>query len=433
MALAHPESPLCGKSELELFSVPPTQTVINCGRWVEYHPVASLSDEGPIEFLCTGSGEDYIDLANTHLQISASVQKEDGSELSEDDDVSTTNLWLHSLFCQVDVSLNGTRVSSSTHNYPYRAYLETALSFGSDAKQSQLATELWYKDTALSSSSPATNAGYQERKKRVARSRPVHMMGRLHSDLFFQDRHLINNVDLHVRLVRSKPGFALLAPQAGNYKVKIHRAILYCRKVEPQPSVVLAHIRRLETQNVKYPIRRVETKVFSVAAGTSVVNRENLFLGVLPRRLILGCVTNAAYNGSLQANPFNFEHHNLNFLVLHVDGKQVPSKALQPDFRNSDYVRCYQSLFQATGKLHQNDGNDISYSDYARGYALFAFDLTPDLSDHCYFQPVKDGTLRLEMRFLTPLTETLSVIVYAEFDNVIEIDRSRNVLFDYSA
>jgi hypothetical protein len=35
--------------------------------------------------------------------------------------------------------------------------------------------------------------------------------------------------------------------------------------------------------------------------------------------------------------------------------------------------------------------------------------------------------------FFDALTATINVIMYAEFDNVIEIDRNRQVLFDYSA
>jgi hypothetical protein len=31
------------------------------------------------------------------------------------------------------------------------------------------------------------------------------------------------------------------------------------------------------------------------------------------------------------------------------------------------------------------------------------------------------------------IKSTINVIMYAEFDNVIEIDRNRQVLFDYSA
>lgn len=437
MALAHPESCECSKSEIQdIFDVPPTQTVIKGGRWVEHHPVASLSDGSPIEFNVSGSGDDYLDLANSLLQVSASIRYEDGSALVDDADVAPVNLWMHSLFSQVDVSLNGTLVSSSTHNYPFRAFVEKNLSFGSDAKKSQLTAEMWHQDTAgkMTFADRKDNQGFLSRQARTKNSRIVHMMGRLHADLFNQDRELLNNVDLRLRLTRSKDSFSLMCPGGGDrYKVKIHRAVLYVRKVEVEPSVHLSHLKALEKKTAKYPIRRVQTKVFSVASGTSVVNRENLFLGSLPRRLVLGCVTNNAYNGTLETNPFHFHHHNLNFLALYLDGKQVPAKPLQPDFQRGDYVRSYLSLFQATGKLNQNDGNGISYNDFSGGCALFAFDLTADLSDQCHFQPVKEGSLRLEMRFASPVTETLDVITYAEFDNVIEIDRSRNILFDYAA
>jgi hypothetical protein len=46
---------------------------------------------------------------------------------------------------------------------------------------------------------------------------------------------------------------------------------------------------------------------------------------------------------------------------------------------------------------------------------------------------VKQGNLRVEIHFAEALTATINVIMYAEFDNVIEIDRNRQVLFDYSA
>ena len=50
----------------------------------------------------------------------------------------------------------------------------------------------------------------------------------------------------------------------------------------------------------------------------------------------------------------------------------------------------------------------------------FGFDLTPDMSEVGTFQLIKQGNLRVEIHF-------------AEFDNVIEIDRNRQFLFDYSA
>ena len=45
MAFVHPQSCECIKSELDIFAVPPTQTSIEHGQYVEYNPIAaSLSD-----------------------------------------------------------------------------------------------------------------------------------------------------------------------------------------------------------------------------------------------------------------------------------------------------------------------------------------------------------------------------------------------------
>ena len=107
---------------------------------------STLTDQGPYEFVVSGAGEDYIDLTNTHLFVEAQITKADGSALDVDSDVGPVNLWMHSLFSDVSVSLNEKLVSPPTSMYPYRAYLETLLSYGPAAKDSQLKV-LWYKDT----------------------------------------------------------------------------------------------------------------------------------------------------------------------------------------------------------------------------------------------------------------------------------------------
>ena len=59
------KSCICINSELDLFSVPPTQTSVVYGTTVEYRLVAALIDSAPIEFNIPGSGEDCIDLSNS--------------------------------------------------------------------------------------------------------------------------------------------------------------------------------------------------------------------------------------------------------------------------------------------------------------------------------------------------------------------------------
>ena len=50
-----------------------------------------------------------------------------------------------------------------------------------------------------------------------------------------------------------------------------------------------------------------------------------------------------------------------------------------------------------------------------------------------HFELIKSGALRLELKFDQPLAHPVHVLVYAELDSMIEIDRSRQVLTDFSA
>ena len=81
MAFVHHESQECTKSELDLFSIPATQTSITKGQWIEYHPLSNITDSGPIEFNVSGSGEEYLDLAKTQLFVKAKITKANGTAL----------------------------------------------------------------------------------------------------------------------------------------------------------------------------------------------------------------------------------------------------------------------------------------------------------------------------------------------------------------
>ncbi|KAJ8025636.1 hypothetical protein HOLleu_33248 [Holothuria leucospilota] len=384
MYLLHEASCECTKSELDLFTVPPTQTSIEKGQWIEYHPIANITDSGPIEFFVSGSSEEYVDLAQTQLYVKAKITLVDGGNIPADAKVGPVNLFLHSMFSQIDVSLNERLISPSTPTYPYRAMMETLLSYGSDAKHSQLTSALFYKDTAgrIAQSDPtaagdAANHGLQKRYAFTKGSKTVDMLGPIHSDIFFQDKYLLNGVDMKLKLIRSKDTFCLMSGDADvEYKVVVKEAALFVRKVKLNPGVTLAHARALEKATAKYPIRRVVTKVFSVPTGNMSFVQDHIFLGQLPKRIIVGCVRNTAFNGSFLENPFNFEHFGANFLAVYMDGEQIPYKPLKPSFTEdggANYIRAYHTLFSGTDKMNQDEGNAISRKDYPGGYTFTHF------------------------------------------------------------
>ena len=84
-----------------------------------------------------------------------------------------------------------------------------------------------------------------------------------------------------------------------------------------------------------------------------------------------------------------------------------------------------------TGKWMRDERNGKSREDFPGGYALYAFDLTADLSENNHFNLIRQGYIRLDMKFSQTLASTINVIAFAEFESILEIDRSRNVIFDY--
>ena len=418
MAFVHRQSCEVVKSELDPFAVPPTQTSIDHGGWIEHQPITSLDSGGPIEFVVPGAGDAYIDLVNTYLLVRAKVVRGVGTDIADDTPVAPVNNWLHSLFSQVDVHLNDTLVTPSSNTYPFRAYVETLLSYGAEAKKTQLTSQLWCKDTAghmEATQENAGNAGLVERRRHIAGSRVVEMMGRLHVDLFMQDRFLINGVTVKIRLVRSKDAFSLM----------------FVRKAVLSSTVAMAHIRALEKGTAKYPQRPVDCKVYSIPQGALSSTHENLFLGTLPKRIILSCVDNDVLIGAFGKNPFHAKNNAINFLAVYVDGRQVPAKPLQPNFETGQYVRSYVNLFSATGKQAQDEGNELTRDDFGNGYTFFGFDLTPDACDGGCFHLVQKGNLRIEIHFAAPLAETVNVVVYGESEAVLEIDKGRNIIYDH--
>lgn len=435
MAFIHEASQECVKSELDLFQLAPTQTSIENSTYVEIPPLSALTPNAPLEFFITGHGEHYTDLNNTLLYVSCKIVKADGTDIDDGARVALTNYPIASLFNQLDVTLGDRLVTQSHHCYSYRAMIELILNFGADALGTQFTAGGFYKDESAHMESTvlaaAGNAGFRARAGHTARSRKWDLLGPLHSDLFFQDKLLINGVDVKVKLTRSRNEFCLMRDGNENYKVQLLSASLFVKRVKVAAGVRLGHAEALLSSNAKYPIDRVGMKVYSIPAGSLVCNQENLFLGQLPKQLVIGFVDNASFSGDYERNPFNFQHCNVNFCALYCDGEQVPAKPLQPDYARGVFVREYMQMVQVSGKGMKDRPLLISREEFSHGYNLYCFDLSPDQGCSEHYSLIRNGNLRAEIRFALPLPNTVNMILYAIFENLIEISHTRNVLFDY--
>ena len=150
--------------------------------------------------------------------------------------VAPINNTLHSIFSQIDVSLNDMNVSSATTTYPYRAYIETHLNYGTDAKTSWLRTAMCFINDNLTvsnsipDSSSARNTGLKRRHGICTAKPTFDMIGPLHVDVFNQSKYMLNGVTMKVRMTRK-------SDVTESFKVDIVSAKLFVRKLKITPSL----------------------------------------------------------------------------------------------------------------------------------------------------------------------------------------------------
>ncbi|XP_020899945.2 uncharacterized protein F54H12.2, partial [Exaiptasia diaphana] len=351
MAFVHPHSTPCTKSEVDLFTVPATQVVLEKGSWIDFQPISNLSPSAPIEFQISGT-DNYLDLAKTLLTLRLKVTKADGANLTSKEKVAPVNLFLQSLFKQVDVFLNGTLVTQSTGTYSYKSMLETLLNYGPAVKQSALTGSLYYKDTAgsmdsLDPTDGGSNQGLQSRYTFTEQSYICDMWGPLHCDVLFSERLLLNHVNVTIKLIPNPSAFALMSGETNpSYKIDIQRAVLKVRAVKVSPSLQLLHVTELKKgTTAKYPIRRVDCKTYTIPSGNPSIHKGDLFNGFVPKRIVLGMVDSDAFNGSYTKNPYNFKLNDASSVKLSVDGEMIPFQTINLKLnaaKERNYMEAYQ-------------------------------------------------------------------------------------------
>ena len=194
-----------------------------------------------------------------------------------------------------------------------------------------MSTVLWSADTAGEmEDNAAANMGLMKSRS-LYHENSVDLSGHLHADVFNQKKILINGIEVKVRLVKASNQFVLMDP-AGLHHVHIDEARLLLRWVKISPGILLAHAKALTKTTAKYTLTKEEVRSVTMHRGIRGETLDNIILGQLPKRIIIGFVDNKAYTGDYTLNPYNFENFGINLLCLYVDGVQIPSKPLETDF-----------------------------------------------------------------------------------------------------
>ena len=389
-----------------------------------------LSSAGPFEFLIPASNELTL-LPQTRIQGVCKIVRKDGTDLPIDTDFSVVNLFPHSIFSQVDLEIDGVNLSCQDNLYPYKAYLETLLTFGLDSKGSHLTTSHYAKDTAHHFNDfDDKNKGYIERKKDVSGSKSFDFCISPHIDFLHTPKVLPSGVQMKMKLSRSNDSFSILSKTDEDLHLKIENLTLFVYRMQPSESLRQLQDRMFMKNNALFPITRSLCKKYTIPAGLSSANTPNIIHGVLPRQIVIGFVRADALNGAYNLNPFNFQHFDLNFLALRINGVQTPGKGYRPNFQKKIVRREVRALYDNIGINSPADdaGCDINVDDFTGGYTLFAFDLTSDMCNGYHIHEHVSGNIDCEVLFSKPLTHAITVICYIAYESIVGITKDRSII-----
>jgi hypothetical protein len=332
--------------ELALFDKPAIDTGVLAQKWVRYEPISQISN-GVLQFVIPPTAKSYINLKSSTLQVQGKVVREDGTDLDENEFATLINAPLHSIWRQVDLSLQQKIVTNEVgDNYPYKAYLDLLLNLGIIQQTYQLSSQAFFMDPEFQMDNVEVPlGGVALRGQLTKKSKLLQMEGPLLLDLAQQDRYILNGVEIKLKFWPSMAPFNIHSLNEG-YRFKILNAHLNLCTVNISPGILVGHAEALKIAPALYPYFHSEIKTYTLPSGVFQYTMCDLFQGRVPSDLIVGLVSQDSYNGQYDKNPFNFQHYDCNFIGFYVDSCSVPGHELQPKFKltNNGKKRRKRSL-----------------------------------------------------------------------------------------
>ena len=441
---------------MQIFDVPPTDT-----SYEKYRMVLVKADSGgiqPMQFVMSGVNE-YVDLNRSYFEMEFQMKQHNGNNVAAADNLFPAQNLCHTMIKQCSVTFNGTLISSQTDTYPYKAYFETLINNDRLDGETLLPLQGFQQDgldvatpltannlddatphanyRALSATQKAAvkamkreQGHYTDGKRRTLYFKP-------HSEAFYMGKPLVPFVEVVVRFFFHEPAFFLngVAEQGrltdADIKIKFH----VCQVQLSDPLANTLQLQRNEGYYAKYPLVRSEIRTYALPAGQTDFDEDRIFLHRVPDRMIVGLLHQSSYNGDYTYSPFAFQQFGLQWIKQFVDGEEYPygtTLELNAGDGNKDLVGYFRFV-QATSAWKERRPNLVRPQEwgYGKNCTLYVFDnVASGDADGKILNPQKEGNVRVQFHLNAGLGHVVTVVIYGEFENVMQITHDGGVLYN---
>lgn len=419
----------CATNLLDFDTLPFVQSAIDFTQLVEYSCLTALpkDDQSSLEFRLDKT-DAYIDLSRAVVYFHVQIHHKDGTKIGEDETVSVINNLGYGLFESVDLFISDQKVTKTESHYLWWTYVYNLLFCSEQYTKTILeAGDGWYKDTPgqfdnMDLMAVVANEGMRERRS-MATEKGTWLGVRLMLNTAMS-RLIPAQTEVVLKFNRASTNLVILADNAIEYKIRIVDAKIQVPRVTLFEQAHIKYEKILNSNGFFYPGVNPVVRTKTVSSGDQNIDWTP-FTGKLPQRIYIFQLSQSAYNGQLNKNPYNFQNYMMSKIQVFKNGRSLPTgQGLANLPGDSKQLRMYQTTASA---INSPETFKIKYYEYVFGYFVVVVDVSSDLSTDCdYDNPEKFGSLRLVIDFAQALTEATTIFCIGEFQEVLKIDGNRN-------
>jgi len=412
--------------ELIPFAVKSTQVMIKDVHEIKYSPINSFETSDTVNFVIPAQHNQMI----KNVEIVTKFKIKGGT--AADPNVTLVSNPANSLWKQVDIILNNKVQLSNPmqQSSVYESFFSTILNVDQEREDVLFSNQgfLLDKGSDKATADSTSNTSAAKRAKLIGGQitttgggRSVTLISDLYCSLFKNPKLLIPGIEFTISLTKNKPEFLLMA-NTDDFKIVIERVYLNVTYVQPEAYYLSMLEEKLKKTPAIYDGHRTEISTFGIQSGVTKYQFNNLFRGPLPHFMVLCIQDRNAISGDYEANPFTF--HPFKSIQVYINNREYFSDPLESSA--DDNTLMMNHFYKALG--YDVKGTCLINRDNFRAHFMVPVALSRDrtVKFHHNLQEVAD--FKVEITFDNAVKENQVLMVYAVYDQIIKIDKDRNVL-----
>ena len=191
--------------------------------------------------------------------------------------------------------------------------------------------------------------------------------------------------------------------------------------VQPEEAYLDILEKRLESTPAIYDGHRTEISTFGIQSGVTEYQFNNIYRGHLPHFMVLCVQDRDAINGDYSKNPFTF--YPFKAIQVYINNREYFADALEA--AETDDTLVLNHFYKALG--YDLKGTCLINRENFRAHFMIPIALSRDRTIKYHHNLQEAADFKVDIKFETAVPANQVLIVYSVFDQLIKIDKQRNV------